>query len=389
MSSRQKLRVLVAHNAYQMRGGEDAVVEAEVALLRSYGHPVTEYYRHNDELKDMRSLDAAIDTLWSRKTGHDLDRLIAEQRPDVIHAHNTFPLISPSLYWAAHRHGIPVVQTLHNFRLLCPQAMFLREGKVCEDCLGKVPWRATLHSCYRGSMVQSSVLTGMLMLHRGAGTWQTKVARFIALNEFCRDKFRSGGLPRNRIVVKPNFSAIPEFGETVRSRFLYVGRLSPEKGIGVLAQAARSIEGIKLSVLGSGPSETDLRGISGVELLGAKSPSEVASNLRDAIALVFPSIWFETFGLVIIEAFANGTPVIASRIGVVPELVEEGVTGLLFRPGDSKELASKIKWAHENPEKMAKMGLAARSRFEEKYTPEKNYAQLIAIYLDVVAEATV
>jgi glycosyltransferase involved in cell wall biosynthesis len=225
------LRVLVAHNGYQMRGGEDAVVQAEVALLRTRGHPVIEYRRHNDELRDMRTLDAALDTFWSRRTGRDLDRLVAEARPDVVHAHNTFPLISPSLYWAAHRHGIPVVQTLHNFRLMCPQAMFLREGKVCEDCLDKTPWPAVVHRCYRESRPQSAVLSGMLVSHRLLGTWKRRVTRYIALNEFCRRKFVEGGLPASRIVVKPNFVDFARPLDVPRSGFLFVGRLAREKAL--------------------------------------------------------------------------------------------------------------------------------------------------------------
>ena len=377
-------RVLVAHNSYQMRGGEDSVVDAEVALLRSHGHAVTEYRRHNDELQDMRTLSAALDTLWSRKTGRDLDAQFASTRPDVIHVHNTFPLISPSLYWAAHRHGIPVVQTLHNFRLLCPQAMFLRDGKVCEDCLGKLPWRGVVRSCYRHSLAQSSIVGGMLFLHRALKTWESKVAQFIALNEFCKSKFVEGGLPAARITVKSNFAASPIPVARARSGFAYVGRLSPEKGIDVLAAALRALTNIKLRVAGTGPSEGLLIGLEGVELMGQRSRQEVDRNLQESHALIFPSICFETFGLVIVEAFANGTPVIASRIGVVPELVEEGVTGLLFTPGDAPELARKIRWAEDNPDAMARMGGAARARFESRYTPQRNYAQSLQIYRDAI-----
>ena len=375
-----KLRVLVAHNSYQMRGGEDAVVDAEVALLRSHGHAVTEYRRHNDELLDMRTLDAAVDTLWSRKTSHDIAALIAEARPDVIHVHNTFPLISPSLYWAAHRHGIPVVQTLHNFRLLCPQAMFLRDGKVCEDCLGHVPWRAVKHACYRESRGQSAALGSMLVIHRMLGSWQSKVARYIALNEFCKNKFIEGGLPADRIAVKPNFVDFEAPLARPRTGFLFVGRLSPEKGVDVLARAASEISGLQLRVAGTGPAEYALNGVPGVERLGALAEARVREEMSGAIALVLPSIWYENFPRTLVEAFACGLPVIASRIGALAELVEDGVTGLLFTSGDAPDLASKIRWALASPDKMAEMGRTARARFEEKYTPERNYVQLLEIY---------
>ena len=375
-----KLRVLVAHNSYQMRGGEDAVVDAEVALLRSHGHAVTEYRRHNDELLDMRTLDAAVDTLWSRKTSHDVAALMAEARPDVIHVHNTFPLISPSLYWAAHRHCVPVVQTLHNFRLLCPQAMFLRDGKVCEDCLGHLPWRAVKHACYRESRAQSAALGSMLVMHRMLGTWQNKVARYIALNEFCRNKFVEGGLPADRIAVKPNFVDFEVPLARPRTGFLFVGRLSPEKGTDVLANAASQISGLQLRVAGTGPAEYALNGVPGVERLGALAEARVREEMSGAIALVLPSIWYENFPRTLVEAFACGLPVIASRIGALAELVEDGVTGLLFTSGDAPDLASKIRWALASPDKMAEMGRTARARFEEKYTPERNYVQLLEIY---------
>ena len=199
------MRILFVHNAYQHRGGEDSVVEAEIALLQSHGHAVETYFRSNEDVAGMSSLALARHTLWSPRTPHDLADLIRRFQPDVIHVHNTFPLISPSLYWAAERARVPVVQTLHNFRLMCLNALFLREGKVCEDCMGHLPWRGVARACYRESRAASAALAGMLTLHRGLGTYRNKVARYIALNEFCRGKFIEGGLPAERVVVKPNF----------------------------------------------------------------------------------------------------------------------------------------------------------------------------------------
>jgi glycosyltransferase involved in cell wall biosynthesis len=235
----KQLRVLVAHNAYQQRGGEDVVVEAEVSLLRTHGHAVELYLRHNDEIRGMNALTAARETVWSSRTSADLTRLISEFRPDVVHAHNTFALISPSVYAVVARARLPVVQTLHNFRLLCLQGMFVRDGQVCEDCLGRLPWRGVLHRCYHGSARQSAVLGTMIGLHRAIGTYHHRVSRYIALTEFGRAKFIAGGLPGNRISVKSNFTEVPLI-EEAQSRFggLFVGRLSPEKGTGVLAAAA-------------------------------------------------------------------------------------------------------------------------------------------------------
>jgi glycosyltransferase involved in cell wall biosynthesis len=380
-----QLKILIAHNAYQQRGGEDSVVDAEIALLRSRGHDVQLYARSNDDIVTMPKASAALQTLWSQQTSHELAALIQSFQPDVIHVHNTFPLISPSLYWAASRAGVPVVQTLHNFRLLCPQAMFLRDGKVCEDCLGKLPWRGAVRGCYRGSKAQSTVLAGMVTVHRAIGTWQNKVTRYIALNEFCRNKFIEGGLPADRIAVKPNFVDFDAPAANARAGFLFVGRLSAEKGVDVLVNAARAMGNAQVRVAGTGPDAGLLASVPGVQALGALGGDAVRAEMSQAVALVLPSIWYETFGLVAVEAFAAGTPVIASRIGVLPNLVRDGITGLLFEPGNAQDLADKLRWAQAHPEDMAAMGRNARALYESEFTAERNYAQLITIYNDAIA----
>lgn len=380
------MKLLLAHNAYQLRGGEDAVFEAEAALLRAHGHTVVEYRRHNDELQHLGRAAAALDTLWSRRTVADLEALIDAERPDLIHAHNTFPLISPSLYWAAHRAGVPVVQTLHNFRLLCPQAMLLREGRVCEKCVGTLPLAGMRHACYRGSRAQSGVLAGMLMLHRGLGTWRDKVARYIALNEFCKAKFIAGGLPAARIAVKPNFVDFAPPKEQLRVGLLFVGRLAPEKGVTVLADAIRGNPGLTVTVAGTGPAQDSLEGAAGIHLTGALSEAAVREQMARAIALVLPSIWYENFPRTLVEAFACGLPVIASRIGALAELVEEGVTGLLFEAGNHRELGEKMAWALSQPGRMAAMGRHARACYEARYTGHRNHAQLMTIYAGVLDE---
>ncbi len=379
---KQTLRVLVAHNAYQQRGGEDMVVDSEVALLRQGGHEVDLLLRHNDELAHVGRATAALDTLWSRRTVREVGERIAAFRPDVVHVHNTFPLISPSLYWACARARVPVVQTLHNFRLACPQAMFLREGKVCEDCLGRLPLPALKHGCYRGSKAQTAVLAGMLTLHRSLGTWQNKVARYIALNDFCRDKFIEAGLPAERIATKPNFvDAPPWHAGGARAGFLFVGRLSPEKGVAVLADAWRQMPaGAPLSVAGSGPESGLLDDLRGAECLGPLPLEQIQQRMSVATALVLPSIWYENFPRTLVEAMAAGLPVIASRIGALACLVKDGETGLLFEPGDATDLARKMTWAQAHPEAMAEMGRRARLSYEENFTPERNLAQLLEIY---------
>ena len=380
------MRIIVAHNNYMHRGGEDVVVESELAMLRAHGHELIEYRRDNAEIAGINKSALLLDTIWSRKTVADITNLIRDFQPDVIHVHNTFPLISPSLYWAAQRASIPIIQTLHNFRLLCLNAMFLREGKVCEDCLGRLPLVGIGHKCYRNSMVQSGVLTGTLALHRGLRTYQNKISRYIALNEFCRRKFIEGGLPASRIVVKPNFVDFPASQNLQRQGFLFVGRLSEEKGIKTLMQAIELLPGSVLRVAGVGPEMGLLNNVSGVVGIGNLSIDEVQHEMQASMALVIPSIWFENFPRTIVEAFSCGLPVIASRIGALADLVEHGVTGLLFQPGNAQDLAKKMKWALENPILMEEMGHNARAKYLAEYTAERNHQQLIAIYQDAISE---
>jgi len=378
----------VAHNGYQQRGGEDSVVDAEIALLQRHGHEVELFSRHYDEIDRIGKPAAAVQAIWSAYTVAELTNRIAAFKPDVVHAHNTFPLISPSLYAAAARGGVPVVQTLHNFRLLCPQAMFLRKGHVCEDCLGKFPWRGVLHRCYHRSAAKTAVLASMLGVHRMIGTYRSKVSRYIALTEFSRTRFIAGGLAGEQISVKPNFvdAPVPE-NERQRSGALFVGRLSPEKGTRVLARAAAIRRPAVIDVIGTGPEQLSLEASPGIRLLGWQVPDAIYSRMREAAYLVVPSICYENFPRTIVEAFACGLPVIASRLGAMAEIVRDGETGLLFEAGNAEDLAQKIAWAEDHPSAMREMGANARREYMARYTPETNYRQLMAIYTDVIAAA--
>ncbi|MGV8892080.1 MAG: glycosyltransferase [Burkholderiaceae bacterium] len=382
------MKILFAHNGYQHRGGEDTVVDAEIALLRAYGHTVELYRRHNDELAHMSRAVAAVSTIWSQRSVGEMKSACEIFRPDLIHAHNTFPLISPALYWMADRKQIPVVQTLHNFRLICPQAMFLREGKVCEDCLGRLPWRAVTRKCYRESVIQSVVAAGMLSAHRIIGTYNEKVTRYIALNTFCRDKFIEGGLPAERIRIKPNFvasGALPNWNS--RRGGLFVGRLSTEKGLDVLVEAVTALKTVNINVIGSGPLDALAAESFGERYLGFRSLQDIMAQMHSALYLIVPSIWYENFPRTIVEAFSCGLPVFASRIGALANIIQDGVTGLLFNPGDATDLAAKIAWAELHPDEMLRMGQAAHAEYEAKYTPERNYQMLIEIYEDAIATA--
>ncbi len=382
------MRVLVVHNRYRLAGGEDAVVRDEAALLARHGIEVETYERSNTELDGGFSLATLADTLWSHRTVADIERIRRRFAPDVIHVHNTFPLVSPSVYACAAGAGPAVVQTLHNFRLFCVQAMLLRDGKVCEDCLGNSPWRGVLHRCYRDSHAQSAVAAGMLTLHRALGTYRKRIHRYVALNQFCRRKFIEAGLPAARVVVKPNFVDLPAPADQAqRQGGLYVGRLSSEKGMAVLAAAMAPVAPCSITVVGSGPDEATLRGVPGLRLAGWADMAAIHARMRGASWLVMPSIWYENFPRVLVEAYACGLPVIASRLGALAELVEDGVTGLLFEAGNASAMRAALAWAHENPVDMARMGRAARRAYEQRYTPDINLRELLDIYGQAISES--
>lgn len=380
------MNILFAHNAYQQVGGEDAVVDSEITLLRRHGHSVALYTRHNDELHALSPATAAVSAMWSTRSTREFSTLCNTFRPDLIHVHNTFPLISPSIYWAAARLHIPVVQTLHNFRLLCPQGAFLRNGVVCEDCLGKSPWRAVVRRCYRASLPQSAVLSAMLSAHRAVGTYRNQVTRYIALNTFSRDRFVAAGLRADRMRIKPNFvdSIIAPDWENRRDG-LYVGRLSEEKGIGTLLGSARLVGETRIAAIGTGPLETQVADALGEAFLGFRSREDIMRRMRAASFLIVPSLCLEQLPTTILEAFASGLPVIASRLGALSNIVEEHVTGLLYTPGDAVDLAAKITWATSHVREMQRMGRAARTEYEAKYTPSINYSMLMEIYEDAIA----
>ena len=381
------LRVLVVHNTYQQRGGEDSVVEAECALLRQSGHEVELYQRNNADVASRGQLQLAVDTVWSTRTSAEIDQIVQRFAPDVIHVHNTLALISPSVYWAAARARVPVVQTLHNFRLMCPQGMLLRQEAVCEDCVGKLPWRAVVHRCYRGSIGASAVVATTLSVHRAIGTFRNKVTRFIALNEFCRDKFVSAGLPAERIRIKPNFLDMPAAmapSLVPRSGGLFVGRLTAEKGVRVLLEALRQCDSATMSVVGTGELEAEVDAVAGANWLGFKPLDEILRLMQAASYLVLPSIWFENFPRTIVEAYACSLPVIASRLGALPEIVLDGETGLLFDPNSADDLARKLHWASTHPDEMLAMGRNARARYEQFYTPQANYKLLSDIYAESI-----
>lgn len=386
------MQILSVHNLYQIRGGEDESCESEERLLCERGHQVDAYKENNDRVQSLSKVQLAARTLWSRETYRKVQaQLQAGQPYDIVHVQNFFPLISPAVHYAAKSKGVPVIQTLRNYRLLCPNALFFRDGQVCEDCLGKaIPYPGVVHNCYREDKGASLTVAAMIAAHRGLRTWTTRVDRFIALTNFARDKFIEGGLPAEKIVVKPNFvNPDPGWGEGLGGYALYVGRLSVEKGLDTLLSAWSLLgQAMLLKIVGDGPLANYVRQVCAdnpkIEWLGRQPMEGVHRLMGEASFLIFPSKWYETFGRVAVEAFAKGTPVVAANIGAIAELVQNERTGLLFEPNNPENLASQLDWLLTHPKQMTQMRKEARKEFETKYTADINYQQLIKIYRDVI-----
>jgi glycosyltransferase involved in cell wall biosynthesis len=385
------LSIFMAHNYYRSfsPSGENVAFEAEAELLRTRGHAVHLHVRRSDEiaafsLTEHARLGARI--VWSKESYVEIKRELAEHRPDVAHFHNTFPLISVSAFQACRELKVPVVHTLWNYRPLCLNAQLLRAGKVCESCVDKrLPWPGILHRCYRSSASYSASMAAMQFLHRTAYTGWADVNVFIAPSQFVRQKYVSAGFPINRIVVKPHF-ATPDTSVNDRDReyALFVGRLSTEKGVHTLLAAWKQLPHIPLIILGEGPQGAEVRTaasrLKNVTMVGSVGHSEVLGYLRRARYLVMPSEWYEPFGIVLVEALACGTPVIASNLGGIPETIVDGRTGLLFKPKDPCDLARKAEYLWSHPEHARTLGREARLAYEARFTPEKNYEELLGVY---------
>lgn len=385
-------RVLQVHTRYRQAGGEDRAVEAERVLLEEAGLDVRQVIFDNADLRESRSLAGdlrlAASAVWSRSAADRVASAIRGQRPQVVHIHNTFAAASPSVVRAAAAMGVPVVQTLHNYRVVCPAATLFRAGHPCTDCVGApVPFPAVVHACVRGSRLQSAVAAATVTAHRALGTYSRHVNRYIALTAFQR-RLVMGALPPDRVVVIPNFlEPDPGEGTEDRSGVLFVGRLSQEKGVAPLLAAAE-LEPDIISVAGDGPlvesvGKAAARGR--LRHLGSLGAHAVLDAMKRSIALVVPSVWYEGFPVVVLEAFATGTPVIASRIGSLVELIDDGISGMLVGPGDGAGLATQVRWAVDHRAEMATMGANARRRWEERYRGLAHLAELREVYEDAAS----
>lgn len=401
------MKILQVHNYYRQSGGEDVVVQAEKKLLKIHGHAVIPYYKHNVDLDDSHPVRMAIDTIWNRRIQDEFNAVLVEHKPDVVHCHNIFPMISPSIYGLCRKHSVPVVQTLHNYRWLCANGYLLYRDRVCAHCRRHkwsplpIAWR-----CYRDSAGATAVQLASHWFHRARKTLFKNVDAFIVLTEFARKLFAEHALPAERIHVKPNFcldpmatasddktilSTLSHDIPTSKPLFLYVGRLSPEKGVSVMVEAWRLTQiDAALLVVGDGPMmpwvRENARMDARIRVFGRQDPDTVHALMRTAAAVIVPSICYESMPTAIIEAFANGTAVISSRHGAMAEMVDDPQNGLFMEPGNQPSLASQIAKLCTEPELAARLGKFARNTYLKHYTPVSNYASLMKIYQKVLTK---
>ena len=373
------MRILILHSKYRSgpASGENRVVEDEARLLTEAGHDVDLFTPEAGQPSGLKLIQAGLGAIWSKEAATEVRRRIKDQNPDIVHCHNLFPVLSPAVLRATD--ATPLVVTLHNYRFLCLPATFFRDGKICEDCLGRVPWPGIAHRCYQGSAPASAVLASSLVLHRAIGTYR-HVRLFIAISDFVRQKHIDGGFPSERIIVKPHFAWPVQPREGPGEYFMYLGRLSPEKGVATLLDAWRQVKA-KLLVIGDGPEAARLRAAAprNIEFRGTVEPEEVPQLLRGARAVLSPSVSHEGAGKVVLEAYAAGVPVLVSRAGGLPEVVQDEVTGLVLPPADAGAWAQAVDRLLDDAES-ERMGRLGRDVWTDRYSREQGLNNLESAY---------
>ena len=392
----KKLRVLQVHNHYSPGwGGEDTVVQLEAQLLRGRGHFVEEFKASTAALKNgtmFRQVLAVPSFLWSRQSYKRLREKISEFQPDVVHVHNTFPKLSPSVFWASRQAGVPVVQTLHNFRHVCANALLLREGRQCEQCVGRLPLAALRHRCYAGSLARTAVVVAVNVLHRKLGTYKRAVDTTITLNEFNREIFLRGNLPDHKLVVKPNFVHASDLGHGPRKpQVVFVGAISRSKGVRLLLEAwgIAALEGFHLVLVGDGPEckalEEQYAQLPRVTWSGRLRRPEVLEHIATSRILAFPSLAYENCPMVLLEALSVATPVVAANHPGLQTMIQHQREGLLFQSGDPQALALALRDALlADHDTWSRWSNAARRTQLERYSEDVSYGQLISIYRSVI-----
>jgi glycosyltransferase involved in cell wall biosynthesis len=382
------MRILQVHTRYREPGGEDAVVSAEAGLLARAGHEVVPYVAENPTGALPTATSLAL-SAWNPRAAIALRQAVRRVRPDVAHVHNTWYALSPSVVGALAAAEVPVVATLHNYRLLCANALLFRDGRPCEDCVGTNPWPGVRHRCYRGSAAASAAAAGMIAANRALRTWNRHVRLFLALNDFARDRFVRGGLPAHKIRVKQNFVADPgprRQPPSASGTVLYVGRLSAEKGVATVLEAWRTelaVRPLELLVVGDGPLRAELERTAppNVRFLGRVAPSEVRHLMLSSRALLLPSVWYEGQPIAALEALASGLPVVASRLGGIPSLLELADERWLPAPGDPSSWSQALGLLGDGAE-VDRTGAQLRRRYEAHFSEQVGLRLLEEAYLD-------
>ncbi len=386
------MKILLIHNSYQQRGGEDATFESEYNLLSKGGNDVEKLLFDNKSINSLSDkISAGIKNVFNPDSAKIIEEKIISFQPQIIHIHNFFPLVSPSVFFIAKKYKVPIVITIQNYRLICSGALLYRNGKICEDCVNKtIPLAGIIHKCYRNSAVQTAAVTFMTSFHKIAGTWKNKVGKYITVAEFGRDKILNSslGLSEDQVVVKPN--SVEDFGDGDNNRedyFVYIGRIIEDKGIETLLESLNHFD-YKIKIIGDGPLRGRIEDAAlnnkNIEYLGFRDKQFIINTLKKAKGLIFPTLWYEGLPVTVIESFSTGTPVIGSNIGAVKLQITDNYNGFHFSPGDAKDLASRIKYLSDNEQDLKQLYVNARNTYLEKYTPEKNYEQLINIYSDAI-----
>jgi glycosyltransferase involved in cell wall biosynthesis len=385
------MRVLQVHNRYRPGwGGEDTVADLEADLLRRNNHEVervSAWTKELDGASALRMTTAAFGTTWSSNGYSMMKSALARFSPDIVHVHNTFPLLSPSVLWAAAKAHVPVVYTLHNFRIACANGLLLRNDKSCEDCVGRFPAPALRHRCLSGSLPRTAAVTTMNLVHRSLGTFKNKVHAYIALNAFSKNIFERVGLPAERIHIKPNFTLTPTTLTASRQpQFVFVGQVARFKGIHLLLEAWRNVAptDFRLVIVGDGEDRAELeeryRSAENIIWIGKQPRDKVVDLIAESLWVVLPSLAYENFPMSVVEAFSAGTPVIVSNHGALATMVSHEIDGLTFRPGDLGCLESTLRLALNSGTRWAVWSAAGREKYFRCYTDRSNYAQLLTIY---------
>jgi glycosyltransferase involved in cell wall biosynthesis len=386
------MRILQVHNRYRLRGGEEAVVENTEAVLRRHGDEASRFEKASDDLGVgiAAKLGAVFSAIYSPRSRREMAARIVADRPDVVHIHNLYPLLSPSILLACRDARVPVVMTVHNYRLMCPIAVHFRDGHICEDCLGGREWMCLLNNC-RDSRMESAAYALRNWTVRTLGFYKKHVNQFLAISAFLKERLVEAGYPEGRVRVVPNMIGLPETAvDPAQGEYAgFAGRASAEKGIDVLVAAAQLAPDVPVTIAGHGPmlAQYQQDAPSNVTFPGMLSREQLTDFYRRARFLVVPSQWHETFGLVAVEAMSHGVPVVASKIGGLQEIVRDGETGLTFEPGNAQDLAEKMRALWADPARCRALGEAARKRVAAHYSEEVYVKNLLAAYESAIEGA--